>query len=75
MLRGAVDAGGGLIDFLAAPAGKSQDFYRGWHGQFIGNEGSPLLDNAEFRRGWDAREAAYERYQDRYHGGWPETDR
>ena len=42
-----------MIDFLAAPAGKSQDFYRGW----------------------DAREAAYERYQDRYHGGWPETDR
>ena len=75
MLRCAVDAGGALIDFLAVPDGKSRDFYRGWHGHLVGNHGSPLLDNAEFRLGWDAREAAYERYQDRYPGGWPAADR
>ena len=75
MLRCAVDAGGALIDFLAVPAGKSRDFYRGWHGHLVGNHGSPLLDNAEFRLGWAAREAAYERYQDRYPGGWPAADR
>ena len=34
--------------------------------------GTPL-DGVAFV--WDAREAAYERYQDRYPGGWPAADR
>ena len=64
-----------MLDFLAALAGETSDFYRGWHGQFTGNEDSSRLDNAGFRRGWDAREAAYERYQNSYPGGWPAADR
>ena len=46
---------------------------RGFHNQRRAR--SPLLDNAEFRLGWDAREAAYERYQNSYPGGWPAADR